>query len=189
MNETFLTTDTAQSKLNEVAESTETNSQYFLEVSNKLVDEATKDLTKLMLTINHTTMDDNLSDTQLEHFILELSNMLYFMGDKLEDMGVKDDLAKLSAKEAYNDAYLGSISLSDKKPTVAELTAKAEDTSRYETIMSNIYSRAYREIKFKIDSAYEMLASLRKVLSKRMQDAQLSAQRNNGTLVMGSEEF
>lgn len=189
MNNTFLNENPNEGKIDEIASATENNSEYFLQISDKLVEEATRDLDKLMLTINHLTLDEDVSDNQLEHLILELSNLLYFMGNKLENMGVKDDLAKLSAKEAYNDAYLEETGKYEKKPTVAELTAKAEDTSRYETIMSNIYSRVYRQIKFKIDAAYEMLASLRKVLSKRMQDAQLSAQRNNGTLVIGSEEF
>lgn len=65
----------------------------------------------------------------------------------------------------------------------------SENASRYETVVNSIYSRVYRQIKFKIDGAYEMLASLRKIVSKRMQENQLSYTRNSGSVVIGSEEF
>ena len=192
MNETFLTL-TEESKdvvVDEVVKSTEENSQYFTNISDSLVLGYTSDLDQLMIKINVDTVENEATDAQLEKYILELSNALYFIGSRLETMGIKDDLSKLAAKQVYNEAYLDApVDAKGKKPTVAELTAIAEDSSRYETIMNNIYSRAYRQIKYKVDAAYEMLASLRKVISKRMQEAQLTMQRNNGTLVMGTEEF
>ena len=192
-NETFLhdiDNSIEINKIDEVVTDTEKNVSYFTHISDNLVRGYTEPLDNLMVKIQAVTIDNDATDDQLEKYILELSNSLYFIGDKLESMGIRDDLSKLAAKQVYNDAYLeaGEVT-SGKKPTVAELTAVAEGTSRYETIMNHIYSRAYRQIKFKVDAAYEMLASLRKVISKRMQEAQLSMQRNNGTLVMGSEEF
>lgn len=190
MNETFLTEEVKDVVVNEVVKSTEENSQYFTNISDSLVLGYTSDLDQLMIKIHRDTVENEATDAQLEKYILELSNALYFIGSRLESMGIKDDLSKLAAKQVYNEAYLDApVDAKGKKPTVAELTAIAEDSSRYETIMNNIYSRAYRQIKYKVDAAYEMLASLRKVISKRMQEAQLTMQRNNGTLVMGTEEF
>lgn len=190
MNETFLTEELKDEVVNEVVKSTEENSQYFTNISDSLVLGYTSDLDQLMIKIHVDTVENEATDAQLEKYILELSNALYFIGSRLESMGIKDDLSKLAAKQVYNEAYLDApVDAKGKKPTVAELTAIAEDSSRYETIMNNIYSRAYRQIKYKVDAAYEMLASLRKVISKRMQEAQLTMQRNNGTLVMGTEEF
>ena len=190
MNETFLTEESKDVVVDEVVQSTEENSQYFTNISDSLVLGYTSDLDQLMIKIHVDTVENEATDAQLEKYILELSNALYFIGSRLEAMGIKDDLSKLAAKQVYNEAYLDApVDAKGKKPTVAELTAIAEDSSRYETIMNNIYSRAYRQIKYKVDAAYEMLASLRKVISKRMQEAQLTMQRNNGTLVMGTEEF
>lgn len=196
MNQTFLNESSELDKeqgfseIDEIVKSTEENVQYFTNISDSLVVSYTSDLDQLMIRVHVDTVENEASDAQLEKYILELSNALYFIGSRLEAMGIKDDLSKLAAKQVYNETYLdGPLDAKGKKPTVAELSALAENDSRYETIMNNIYSRAYRQIKYKVDAAYEMLASLRKVISKRMQEAQLAFQRSNGTLVMGQEEF
>ena len=193
MSETFLNEiDRAvqDNQIDELVRETEENVTYFTTISDSLVLGYTSDLDQLMVRVHVDTVENEATDAQLEKYILELSNALYFIGSRLEAMGIKDDLSKLAAKQVYNEAYLDApLDSKGKKPTVAELSAMAEDSSRYETIMNNIYSRAYRQIKYKVDAAYEMLASLRKVISKRMQEAQLAFQRNNGTLVMGQEEF
>lgn len=193
MSETFLNEvdKTVQdNQIDELVRETEENVTYFTNISDSLVIGYTSDLDQLMIRVHADTVENEATDSQLEKYILELSNALYFIGSRLEAMGIKDDLSKLAAKQVYNEAYLDApVDAKGKKPTVAELSAMAEDSSRYETIMNNIYSRAYRQIKYKVDAAYEMLASLRKVISKRMQEAQLAFQRNNGTLVMGQEEF
>ena len=188
-NNTFLNEKAAEYKIAEVVNQTEKNVEYFTNISMNIVNSCTQDLDELVTKIREST-SDNISDEALEQYILELSNMLYFVGTKLELMGVKDDLSKIASKQVYNNSYLNApTDDKGKKPTVAELTAIAEDDSRYETIMNNIYSRAYRLIKYKVDAAYELLASLRKVVSKRMQESQLSMQRNNGSVVFSSEEY
>lgn len=194
VRDTFLTkldTNVNNNEIDKVVAETENNVSYFTYISDNLVKGYTENLDNLMIRIQAVAIDNEASDDQLEKYVLELSNVLYFVGEKLESMGIRDDLSKLSAKQVYNNSYLENVSkpIDGKKATVAELTANAEEDSRYETIMNNIYARAYRQIKYKVDAAYEMLASLRKVISKRMQEAQLSMQRNNGSLVIGSEEF
>ena len=162
-------------KINEVVNTTEENSKEFTNISDNLVKAHTEDLDKLMSDMWEDVVKNDASDIILEKYALELSNMLYFMGQKLENIGVKDDLSKLAAKEVYNEAYLNApTDEKGKKPTVAELTAVAENESKYETIMNAIYSRVYKQIKFKIDAGYDMLSTLRKIISKRMQEAQLS---------------
>ena len=179
-------------KIDSVVESTEENSQEFTNISDTIVKAHTEELDNLMADMNNDVVKQEASDLVLERYCLELSNMLYFMGQKLENIGIKDDLSKLAAKEVYNDAYLNApTDEKGKKPTVAELTAVAENESRYETIMNNIYSRAYKQIKFKIDAGYDMLSSLRKIISKRMQEAQLSMlprMAGDGLNIMTGEE-
>lgn len=189
MGKTFLDENSERQWIGDLMRGTDSNTGYFTEVSDSLVHAYTADLDGLMSRIKIDTVDNEPSDALLERYVLELSNMLYFMGQKLENVGVKEDLSKMAAKEVYNNSYMGNLNRDGKKPTVAELTTMAEDDSKYETIINNIYSRAYRQIKYKTDAAYEMLSSLRKIISKRMQEYQLSYTRQNGGIVTGREEF
>lgn len=188
MNDSFISTVDINT-LNLVVETTERNVTEFTGVSDKLISSLTTDLDRLMEDIHTDMVENNASDYALEKYSLELSNMLYFMGTKLETMGIKDDLSKMAAKEVYNASYLDNSSVVGKKPTVAELSATAENDSRYETIMNSIYTRTYKQLKFKIDAGYEMLNTIRKVISKRMQDAQLSMYgTGKDTTILGRED-
>ena len=67
-----------------------------------------------------------------------------------------------------------------KKVTVAEAQTSAENSSTYENMVNTIYSRSYKMFKYKIDAAQTMLSSLSKMLSKRMQEAQMSMNTRDG---------
>lgn len=177
--------DIDKNQMDEVVQTTETNVQYFTGISDKLVTEYTADLDGLMRDLYQDAIQKDASDKELEKYLLELNNMLYFLGTKLETVGIKDDLSKLAAKESYNEAYL-SNRMKDaehrNKTTVAELTALAEDASKYETVLNSLYARVYKQIKFKMDAGYDMVNSLRKIISKRMQDQSLSMYTPRNTL-------
>ena len=85
-------------------------------------------------------------------------------------------------KEKYNIAYNDNLIASDgKKRTANELTAIAEKYSLSETVLSDIYKRVYKTVKFKVDSAQSMVQSLSKVLSKRMQEFSFSKEFDNAS--------
>lgn len=178
-------------KIDNVVEMAKDNSEYYTKVSDQLVESYSSDLDNLMSRIRRDCVDVEPSDEALERYTMELSNSLYFIGQKLETVGIKEDLTKMATKEAYNTAYLrySDTGNGGKKPTVAELTAMSEDDSKYQSVINSIYSRVYRQLKYKVDAAYEMLSSIRKIISKRMQEAQLSMTRQNGGIVVGKEEF
>lgn len=192
MEKTFIENEQSKVEITNVFEKTDEASSLFTNISDEVVKAYTSDLDKLLVKIKENAVENTPSDNILEKLVMELSNILYFMGTRLESVGIKDDITKLSAKEVYNNSYtnnLTNVSDQKKKPTVAELTVLAENDSRYQTVVNNIYSRVYRQIKYKIDAAYEMLSSLRKIISKRMQENQLDYTRNTGSVVVGSEEF
>lgn len=192
MEKTFIENEQSKVEITNAFEKTDEASSLFTNISDEVVKAYTSDLDKLLVKIKENVVENTPSDNILEKFVMELSNILYFMGTRLESVGIKDDITKLSAKEVYNNSYtdnLTKVSDQKKKPTVAELTVMAENDSRYQTVVNNIYSRVYRQIKYKIDAAYEMLSSLRKIISKRMQENQLDYTRNTGSVVVGSEEF
>ena len=189
MNNTFLNNSETPPEVDNIFEKTYENSDYFTSISKSVVEAYTTDLDNLMLSIRHECVETNPDDDILERYILELSNSLYFLGSSLETVGIKDDVTRMAAKEAYNNSYLENCVNTEgsKKPTVAELQVNAENKSKYETVVNSIYNRVYKQIKYKIDAAYEMLNSLRKIITKRMQENQLSGFRTNDSLVLGKD--
>ena len=164
--------------ITEIMEDTDENVEYFNKISTETANRYTEVLDKLMKIIYSGVVKDNATDEQLEKYYLELTSVVYFMGDKLEQLNISGDMAKASEKEVYNKAYLSNqIKDSERKnkTTVAENQAVAEQESQYEAVVSSIYEHAYKMVKFKIDAAKDMINTLRKVISRRMQEQQLSS--------------
>lgn len=156
--------------LNEV----QTNSDYFTNITNQVVSAYSNDLDTLMGEIHIDINSENTIATEtIEDHLLQLSSLLYYVGSRVEMVGIKADVSKAARQEVYNSAYLNNQSMDpDKKSktTVAENVAVAEEESKYQTVIQSIYERVYKIIKFKIDAGYELLSSLKKVLSRRMQE-------------------
>lgn len=177
MSETVLN-NPQKEKLDELVSVVEDNVSYYIEISDRIIKSYTEDFDNLMSDLKRDIIQNEPTDLLLEKYVLELNNMLYFLGDKMENVGIKDDLSKMAAKEVYNNTYLKSREKDSErknKTTVAELTALAEDASKYENILNSIYSRVYTQIKLKINAGYDMVNTLRKIITRRMQDASLSS--------------
>ena len=144
------------------------------EISDKLVKEYCKDLDYLMTQIKELLNMDMLVDNVLETCILDLANTLYFTGSAQEDLGIKEDTCKAIRTEIYNKTY------EDSKGTVAQKNALSELATQQETIVLNIYSRAYKKVKLRMEAGYEMLNSLKKVMNKRISEMELSNSRYIG---------
>lgn len=176
MNDTFLTKiDTG--KIEELLNQTSLNVTYFNNTCSAVVSKYTSSLDNLMsdLYIQCIKSEDATTET-LEKYYLELSNLVYFMNDKLEELGVYADMSKSAAKEVYSKAYLNNqIKDTDKKnkTTVAECQAVAELAAQYDTVVGSIYEHAYKVVKNKIESAKDMMNTLRKILTVRAVDMQL----------------
>lgn len=109
------------------------------------------------------------TDAELDDFALRLSSLIYFTSVGAEQMGIRDDLSSSAYKEAYNVARS-----MQKSGTVADKNAQAELDAMTEKVVSIVYSKAYRILKAKVDSAQEVLSSVKKVMSRRMTEASLS---------------
>lgn len=175
LNQTFIN-DIDEDKVAQLLDQTNNNVAYFTNVSDQVVKSYTSDLDDLMKDLyTVVTQKDAPATDVLERYYLELTGILYFMGERLERLGVQEDVSKSAAKEVYNRAYLNNqIKDVDKKnkTTVAENQAVAEENSKYETTVNTIYSRAYKQVRYKIDAAYEMVNTLRKIITKRMNEDQ-----------------
>lgn len=174
---------------------TTSNVEYFNASCNKIVEQYSHPLDSLMGDIYVDCIrDGNSSPETLNKYYLELANMLYFMVDKLEQIGVYADMSRTSAKEKYSKSYLSNqvkeSGTGKNKTTVAELQAQAELSSQYESVVASIYERAYKIVKGKVDSANDMLNTIRKILTVKSTEMQLSAfgPQQNKSGYRGNEE-
>lgn len=166
-------------KVETILKSTEQNVKYFNDTCDKVVKSYSSSLDSLMKDLYvDCVMNKNPSIETLEQYYLELSNMIYFMIEKLEQLGVYADMSESASKEVYSKAYLDlSLDKDEKgksKATVAELQAKASVSSQYESVVSSIYERAYKIVKGKVTSAQDMVNTLRRILSTRTSEMQLT---------------
>lgn len=159
----------------QIKESVESISPEFLEMVDKTVTSYTKDLDDLVDDIKKAfRIDSGISDEDLEYYSLELSTALYILGGRLEKTGILEDIAKALRQETYNKEFLDQqqkSKVNELKMTVQQLQAIAEEHSKYNTVMQSVYSRVYKQIKFKIDAAFELLGTLKKIISKRISDS------------------
>ena len=186
--ETFLTS-TDEEKVAELLEETKSNSIYFENLVNKIVKDFSSDLDSLMTDLYRELTQENAISTDLvERYYAELTNLLYFMAERVEKLNVYGDMAKSAAKEIYNKAYLSASSEKDEKGksvrTVAENTSIAETKAQYEGVVGQVYEHAYKSVKYKIDAANEMVTTLKYILKKRVSDDYINKELsgNNATL-------
>lgn len=158
---------------NSIMTKVDNTSNIIKEISDNLVTEYCKSLDVEMEVIRLELKENNsLTDDTLEKHILELANILYFTGSAQEDLGIKEDTCKAIRQEVYSKAREQATG-----KTVADKTAQAELIAQTETITLAIYSRAYKKVKLRMDSGYEMLNSLKKVMNKRITEMELSNSR------------
>lgn len=143
------------------------------ELSDDFVIRYCDDLDNIMLMIRQLLNGhNNITDTELEYYIMDLANTLYFTGSAQEDLGIKEDTCKAIRQEVYSKAREQATG-----KTVADKTAQAELIAQAETMTLAIYSRAYKKVKLRMDAGYEMLNSLKKVMNKRITEMELSNSR------------
>jgi hypothetical protein len=182
-NETILTSVNVD-KVKKLISNTETNVDYFNSTIVQVVKKHSESLDNLMSDLYiECIKNKNAVTSVLEQYYLELSNMIYFMIEKLEQLSVFADMSKSASKEVYSKSYLSNqvkeSGTGKNKTTVAELQAQAEIDAQYEMVVSSIYEHAYKIVKGKIDSGKDMMNTLRKIITHRMNEEQLSMYSNS----------
>ena len=156
------------------------------EVYQGLVSTATSDLDELMQEIyTEVVLVEDVPMETVQKYFTKLGNFVYFFGERLEKIGIQADISGHSMKEVYNSTYNDNLIGADgKKRTANELVAIAEAASMSESVLNDLYLRAYKTVKFKIESAQSMINTLSKVFSKKMQEQSFSSQFDNSRLLV-----
>ena len=177
-----------ESQLKENMERVSSLSVTALTLIKQVASSYTSELDELMQSIyTDVVSKDQPPVMMIEKHFLNLSDCLYMMGEKLESLGVYSSMSNASYKEVYNEKYLSipdTISDSKKKLTVADMTALTENATKYESVTSDIYSKAYKIVKSKVESATTMLSTLSKILSRRMSEMQLNSVAPSGRQIL-----
>lgn len=173
----FNLTDEELDEIHNIKDDVEGKSTVLDEIVNSIIQPYCKDLDKYVGFIKDCLKDGENPPTtdELDDFCLNLSTYIYFAGGMCEQLGIRDDIAKAVYKEMYHTARA-----SQDKGTVADKDSLAELASQEQFIVSSSYTRAYRTMKSKIDGAQEVLQSCKKVLSRRMQEIELTRMGGSG---------
>ena len=164
--------------LNDVVKTVDNMQTQFSNLFDLIITEYTNDIDKVLKDINDNLIVNKIcpSSDDIEMYMLKLNNEIYKLSDNIERIGIYDSVSKAIYKDCYNQIYLNNqVKDSEKKnkTTVAELTALSEQGTVYESLVNDVYNKVYKTMKIKLDAAQSMLATLSKLLSKRMQDAQM----------------
>ena len=149
----------------------ESDSEKLEEIVDGITKEYTKDLDEYVDFIREIFEDEDNPPTnkELDVFCMNLSMYIYYASGMQERLGLKDDIAKAVYKEMYH-TQRDSI----EKGTVADKDSLAELASQQEYLTSVLYKRAYTVVKNKVSAAQGLLESIKKVISRRMQEYELT---------------
>lgn len=163
--------------INSIRENVEKNSAIIDDIVSSIISPYVLSLDKYVGFIKDCLKDGENPPTteELDDFCLNLSTYIYFAGGMTEHLGIRDDIAKAVYKEMYHTARANQD-----KGTVADKDSIAELASQEEYIVSSSYTRAYKMMKSKVENAQELLASVKKVLSRRIQEMELSRMGGSG---------
>ena len=170
MKSEILSQEIETKKIEVLQDRVNNNSKMINDLTNKLVADYCKQLDDYVRFIQSILQDDKHPPTaeELDDFVMNLPTLLYFCGEAQENLGIKTDVAKAVKQEKYNEVYNEL-----QKGTISDKTSKAELAVQSEEITRIIYDRAYKIVKEKMNAAYELLSSCKKVISRRMSEYEL----------------
>lgn len=129
------------------------------------VAEYSKDLDNLIDAIRESLHNTNsLSDEELDNFIVSIPLQLYYVSSSIEALSVKEDIIKAKRQLSYH------LRREEAEGTVADKDNYAEASVLQETLVKDIFVKASKKLKYKADMALELSTSLKKILSRRMEE-------------------
>ena len=141
-------------------------SNKIIEAYSKDLDSAISELDMIMESIGENSLED-ISATHIEYYCVKIPAIMYYAGQRVEELGMQADIASGNKKTALNEALLNVSG------TVPEKKAQAEKLTEDKALVEAIYRRAYNSLKVKLEMAEKIYSGLKKALSKRIAEADL----------------
>ena len=158
-------------RVSKIRERVNTDSAKIQEIVDEIIKPYCEELDNYVDFIKSILKDEDNPPTaqELDDFNLNLAVYIYYAGGMQERLGIKDDIARAIYKEMYH-----SCRDSIEKGTVADKDSLAELASQQEALVSAAYKRAYSIMKAKVSAAQEILSSVKKTISRRMAESELT---------------
>ena len=144
-----------------------------VKLSNQLIEDYSRDLDSaiseldmIMESIGENSIED-IPDSQIEYYCVKIPALMYYAGQRVEELGMQADLASNAKKTAQNEAMLKVTG------TVQEKKARVEQITEDKALVEAIYRRAYNSLKVKLEMAERVYSGLKKALSKRIAEVDL----------------
>ena len=160
--------------LSKLIKEVQEESSIVVKLSNQLIEEHSKDLDSaiseldiIMDSIGENSIED-IPDSQIEYYCVKIPALMYYAGQRVEELGMQADLASNSKKTAQNEAMLKVSG------TVPEKKARVEQLTEDKALVEAIYRRAYNTLKVKLEMAEKIYSGLKKALSKRIAEVDLN---------------
>lgn len=164
-----------ETKINEIRQKVEVDSEQLQKIVDQIIQPYVIDLDNYVDFVRGILKDGENPPTaqELDDFCLNLSVYIYYASGMQEQLGIKDDIARAVYKEMYH-TYRDSI----QKGTISDKDSLAELASQSEYITSVLYKRAYSQVKAKVAAAQEIMSSVKKIISRRMQEVEITRMGN-----------
>lgn len=143
---------------------------YVNEYSMNISDEITQELDMFIKTLDDRFAGgfENVSDIEIDDAIANLSTLLYSLVNHQERLSSYAVVSKLRRNEQYNLNYQKASGTVSEKQADASLQVASNDVSAL------VYKQAESIVKGKMEKATELLKSLKKIMTKRIADVELS---------------
>ena len=164
-----------EAKISEIRHKVEVDSEQLQKIVDEIIKPYVIDLDNYVDFVRGILKDGENPPTaqELDDFCLNLSVYIYYASGMQEQLGIKDDIARAVYKEMYH-TYRDSI----QKGTISDKDSLAELASQQEYLTSILYKRAYSQVKAKVSAAQEILGSIKKIISRRMQEVEITRMGN-----------
>lgn len=161
-----------QGKMENVSNGIDYNSKIIDLLVDQEVSNCCKELDDYIRFIRNILISDTSpTNEELNDFALRIPTLMYFAISEQEKLGIKDDISESTRKEAFNTAYASALG------TIGDKTAYAEISSLEEQAFVIVNSRAYKTVKIKLEKAQELLDSIKKVITSRIKEMELTRSR------------
>lgn len=158
-------------KVDDIRKQVEMDSKQLQNIVDEIIKPYVSDLDNYVDFIRSILKDGENPPTaqELDDFCLNLSIYIYYASGMQEQLGIKDDIARALYKEMYH-----SCRDSIEKGTISDKDSLAELASQQEYLTSVLYKRAYSQVKAKVAAGQEIMGSVKKIISRRMQEYEIT---------------
>ena len=116
---------------------------------------------------------NKLSDEDLKELYNILLSLPVDLSSNMEKVGIRASVASALHDEKYNNVYMALTT-----GTIADKQAKATNAVKEEEVVTIIFEKSYKILKNRYSATEKLVDCIRKVISARMSEAELSRKAN-----------